>query len=68
MKKAIEDSAPGKPGSAKRYSRSQTNAGTATALAATSSAGSNNSAEGAGLTGTVESPRRRQDRPRRGLD
>ncbi|KAB0361126.1 hypothetical protein FD754_005282 [Muntiacus muntjak] len=60
VKKVNEDSAQGKPGSAKRYSRSDKRRNRYRTCS-TSSAGSNNSAEGAGLTDSG-SRRRRQDR------
>uniref|UniRef100_A0A671EGI7 Telomerase-binding protein EST1A n=1 Tax=Rhinolophus ferrumequinum TaxID=59479 RepID=A0A671EGI7_RHIFE len=60
MKKVNEDLAQGKPGSAKRYSRSDKRRNRYRTCS-TSSAGSNNSAEGAGLTDNG-CRRRRQDR------
>ncbi|XP_052050192.1 telomerase-binding protein EST1A isoform X3 [Apodemus sylvaticus] len=59
-KKVTDDSAQGKPGSVKRYSRSDKRR-SRYRTCSTSSAGSNNSAEGAGLTDNG-SRRRRQDR------
>ncbi|XP_023618563.1 telomerase-binding protein EST1A isoform X4 [Myotis lucifugus] len=60
MKKVNEDPAQGKPGSAKRYSRSDKRRNRYRTCS-TSSAGSNNSAEGSGLTDNG-CRRRRQDR------
>ncbi|KAM9597887.1 telomerase-binding protein EST1A isoform 2-T2 [Trichechus inunguis] len=60
MKKMNDDVAQGKPGSAKRYSRSDKRRNRYRTCS-TSSAGSNNSAEGAGLTDNG-CRRRRQDR------
>ncbi|XP_053424478.1 telomerase-binding protein EST1A isoform X2 [Nycticebus coucang] len=60
MKKANDDPAQGKPGSAKRYSRSDKRRNRYRTCS-TSSAGSNNSAEGAGLVDNG-CRRRRQDR------
>ncbi|XP_021031891.1 telomerase-binding protein EST1A isoform X2 [Mus caroli] len=59
-KKMTDDSVPGKPGSVKRYSRSDKRRNRYRTCS-TSSAGSNNSAEGAGLTDNG-CRRRRQDR------
>uniref|UniRef100_A0ABI8AI72 Telomerase-binding protein EST1A n=1 Tax=Felis catus TaxID=9685 RepID=A0ABI8AI72_FELCA len=60
IKKVNDDPAQGKPGSAKRYSRSDKRRNRYRTCS-TSSAGSNNSAEGAGLTDNA-CRRRRQDR------
>lgn len=60
MKKVNEDPAQGKPGSAKRYSRSDKRRNRYRTCS-TSSAGSNNSAEGSGLTDNG-CRRRRQDK------
>ncbi|XP_064439039.1 telomerase-binding protein EST1A isoform X3 [Mirounga angustirostris] len=60
IKKVTDDLAQGKPGSAKRYSRSDKRRNRYRTCS-TSSAGSNNSAEGAGLTDSG-CRRRRQDR------
>ncbi|XP_063485704.1 telomerase-binding protein EST1A isoform X4 [Symphalangus syndactylus] len=60
MRKTNDDPAQGKPGSAKRYSRSDKRRNRYRTCS-TSSAGSNNSAEGAGLTDNG-CRRRRQDR------
>uniref|UniRef100_A0A8I3WEG3 Nonsense-mediated mRNA decay factor n=1 Tax=Callithrix jacchus TaxID=9483 RepID=A0A8I3WEG3_CALJA len=60
MKKTSDDPAQGKPGSAKRYSRSDKRRNRYRTCS-TSSAGSNNSAEGAGLTDNG-CRRRRQDK------
>ncbi|XP_045155505.1 telomerase-binding protein EST1A isoform X1 [Echinops telfairi] len=60
LKKVNEELAQGKPGSAKRYSRSDKRRNRCRTCS-TSSAGSNNSAEGAGLTDNG-CRRRRQDR------
>ncbi|XP_059525113.1 telomerase-binding protein EST1A isoform X3 [Myotis daubentonii] len=60
MKKVNEDPAQGKPGSAKRYSRSDKRRNRYRTCS-TSSAGSNNSAEGSGVTDNG-CRRRRQDR------
>ncbi|XP_007520455.1 telomerase-binding protein EST1A isoform X1 [Erinaceus europaeus] len=60
MKKMNDDAAQGKPGSAKRYSRSDKRRNRYRTCS-TSSAGSNNSAEGTGLTDNG-CRRRRQDR------
>ncbi|XP_004594022.2 telomerase-binding protein EST1A [Ochotona princeps] len=61
MKKVTDDGVLGKPGSAKRYSRSDKRRNRYRTCS-TSSAGSNNSAEGASLTEGNGCRRRRQDR------
>uniref|UniRef100_A0A5F9CU79 Telomerase-binding protein EST1A n=1 Tax=Oryctolagus cuniculus TaxID=9986 RepID=A0A5F9CU79_RABIT len=61
VKKVTDDGGQGKPGSAKRYSRSDKRRNRYRTCS-TSSAGSNNSAEGAGLTDNNGCRRRRQDR------